>query len=79
MSELSSITTELYEQGAQVGVTAPADVIQARLAAGRILPRHQAQPSSQMPAVAELSGVADGRNDGRVWVTKIRCLTIRAG
>ena len=55
----------MNEQSAQVGVTAPADVTQARLAAGRILPRHEAQPGSQMPAVAELSGVADCCDDGR--------------
>ena len=53
------------EQSAQVGVTAPADVIQARLAARRMLPRRQAEPGSQMPAVAELSGVADCCDDGR--------------
>ena len=55
----------MNEKGAQVGVTAPANVIQARLAARGILPRHQAQPGSKMPAVAELSGVADRCNDGR--------------
>jgi hypothetical protein len=60
-----STARAVNEQGAQVGVTAPANVMQARLAAGRILQRHQAQPGSQMPAVAELSSVADCSNDGR--------------
>jgi hypothetical protein len=44
----------MNEQGPQVCVAAPADAVQAWLAARRILSGHEAQPGGQMPAVAKL-------------------------
>src|SRR5450755_2134295 len=57
-------TRAMDEQGSQVGIAALADAVQLGLAAGRILPRHQASPGREVAAVPELAGVANCGDDG---------------
>lgn len=47
------------EQRAQVGIAALADAQKRRLAAGGVLPGHDAQPGRQLPAVLEVAGIPD--------------------
>src|SRR5579862_3167185 len=50
---------------AQIGVAAFADTEQSNLATGATLPRHDAQPSGELPTGAELSSISYRSNDGR--------------
>src|SRR5439155_11091998 len=45
----------LYQEIAKVGIAPLADVTQARLAAGGVLARSQADPGGELPAVLELT------------------------
>ncbi len=49
---------------AKVDVASLTDAEQLGLASGRVLPRHNAQPRCELPALAKGSARADGSNDG---------------
>jgi len=53
------------QQGPQVRITPSSDVSEPGLPAGRVLPRNQSEPGRELPAVGELVGVANARDDGR--------------
>ena len=64
------------QQSAQIGITSSGDVPEAGLATGGVLPRYQAKPGGELPAVVELMGTADTGDDrrGSQWPNPAQCL-----
>lgn len=54
----------MNKQGAQIYVTALADAQKRWLASARMLPRHKAKPSRELPAVVEAVRIGDGSHQG---------------
>ena len=52
------------QEPAQLGIAPLADLAQARLAAARVLPRHQSEPGREFPPAAEGGGVGHRRRQG---------------
>ena len=50
------------EQPADIRVSTLADPKQGRFTAGRVLPRHQPEPSGEIPCFPELSTITDRGN-----------------
>lgn len=53
------------QQGSQVRIAASGDVAEASLAAGRVLPWHEAEPGGELPPIGELVGIADTSDESR--------------
>ena len=54
----------MHEQCPQIGVTAPANAEQVRLAAAGVLSGYQPEPRSELTAAAEYSSIANASNQG---------------
>ena len=52
------------QEGAQVNIPALTDTKQGRLAAARVLPRDEPEEGRELPAVLEVSGIADRGDEG---------------
>src|SRR5580698_893439 len=58
-------TSSQYQQRTQISVAAFCDAAQARLTAGRVLPRDQSQPCRKLPTIGKFVSVADAGGNGR--------------